>query len=172
DFITNKEIDVLNSKIIILKNITEKEFEKIKSYYINPIEMREVPIHSFTYEKELDMAKDVEIIDGFIEFDFDEMENFKSKYGIGMDMEDLMFCQGYYKEEKRNPSITEIKLINTYWSDHCRHTTFMNEITDIKFHDGKYKEIFEMALKKYLASRDFVYENKERAISLMDLATI
>src|SRR5699024_3924560 len=100
------------------------------------------------------------------------MEKFKSRYGIAMDMEDLEFCKEYFKEIKRNPSITEIKLIDTYWSDHCRHTTFMTEITDIEIEEGKYKPVFEAALGKYLSSRDYVYGKTDRPICLMDLGTI
>ncbi len=172
DFILDKEIEVLHSKIIILKNINKEELAKIKSYYINPIEMKEIPMDSFTYDKEIDNGKKVETIDAFIDFTLEEMESFKSKYGIGMDMEDLMYCQKYFKGEKRNPTITEIKLIDTYWSDHCRHTTFMTEILDIKIHEGKYKEVFEETIKEYLSSRKFVYGDREKAICLMDLATI
>ena len=172
DFLMDREVEVLQSKIIILKNIDNGDFEKVKSYYINPIEMKEISLDAFTYEKESMEAKDVEIIHGFIGFNYDDMKNFKFQYGIGMDMEDIIYCQEYFKKEKRNPTITELKLIDTYWSDHCRHTTFMTEITNIEFHEGKYREVFEMALKEYLSSRDFVYGSQERPISLMDLATI
>lgn len=168
----NEEIIVQNSKIIILENITEEELDRIKKYYINPIEMKEVDIHSFNFEKEEEATEDIEIIDGFIAMTEKDLESFKSKYGIGMDIEDILFCQKYFKDEDRNPTITELKLIDTYWSDHCRHTTFMTEITDISMEEGKYREIFQRALDEYIMSRQFVYENKERVISLMDLATI
>ena len=102
----------------------------------------------------------------------EELQSFKSIYGIGMGMDDLEYCQSYFKEEKRNPSITELKLIDTYWSDHCRHTTFNTEILDISIDEGKYKEIFKNALEEYMNSRNYVYGHKERPISLMDLATI
>ena len=171
-FLLDEEMEVLHSKLIIVNQIPQEDLEKIKSYYINPIESREIGLESFTYEKESDKVEDVEVIQGFIDFDQDEMKNFKSKYGIGMDMEDLLFCQKYFKEVARDPYIVEIKLIDTYWSDHCRHTTFMTEITDIELAPGKYKEIFESAIKDYIGSRDYVYGDKERVISLMDLATI
>lgn len=174
DFINNEEIDVKHSKIIIVNNVTEDEFKKIKSYYINPIELREIPLDYFSYEKERDAKEGIEIIHEFIDMDESEIRAMKSEYGIGMDMEDLLFCQSYFKEEKRNPTITELKVIDTYWSDHCRHTTFMTEITDIDIEEGKYKEIFEAALKEYLSSRDYVYgdRKKEKPVCLMDLATI
>lgn len=168
----NEDIIVQNSKIIILENITEEEVDKIKKYYINPIEMKEVSFDSFNFEKEEEATEDIEVIDGFIEMAEKEIESFKSKYGIGMDIEDILFCQKYFKGEDRNPTITELKLIDTYWSDHCRHTTFMTEIMDISMNDGKYRDVFQKALEEYIKSREFVYENKEKPICLMDLATI
>ncbi len=168
-----EDIKVQNSKIIILENIEESELEKVKSYYINPIEMKEVDLDSFTFIKEEEAREKIGSIDGFIHMDQSGLQAFKSLYGIGMDMEDLGYCQAYFRDdERRNPTITELKLIDTYWSDHCRHTTFMTEITDISIEEGKYKDIFENALKQYLNSREFVYEDKEKVISLMDLATI
>ncbi len=167
-----EDIIVQNSKIIILENVLEEELDKIKKYYINPIEMKEVGIDSFNLEREEEATEDIETINGFINMTEDELVIFKSKYGIGMDIEDIIFCQGYFKDEDRNPTITELKLIDTYWSDHCRHTTFMTEITDISMEEGKYKELFQGALEEYIKSRAFVYENKERPICLMDLATI
>ncbi|NLY85539.1 MAG: phosphoribosylformylglycinamidine synthase [Tissierellia bacterium] len=172
--LTNKEdILVQNSKVIILENITDEDLEKIKDYYINPIEMKEVPLDSFEFIKEEDAREDIEIIDGFIDFSEEELNSFKSQYGIVLGLDDLKFCQEYFKnDEKRNPTITELRLIDTYWSDHCRHTTFMTEITDIGIEEGKYKEIFQKATDEYIRSREYVYENREKPISLMDLATI
>lgn len=171
--LNKEEITIRNSKMIILENVTDEELVKIKKYYINPIEMKEVEIDSFHFEKEEDVKGDIEVIEGFISFTEEDLKNIKSKCGIGMDMEDILFCQRYFKdEEKRNPTITELKLIDTYWSDHCRHTTFMTEITGITMEEGQYKEIFQNALEEYINSRDFVYEDKERPICLMDLATI
>jgi len=172
--LTNKEdILVQNSKVILLENISDEDLEKIKAYYINPIEMKEVPIDSFEFIVEEEARGDVEVIDGFIDFNEEELKGFKSQYGIAMDLDDLKFCQEYFKnDEKRNPTITELKLIDTYWSDHCRHTTFMTEITDIAIEEGKYKEVFQKAIEEYIKSREYVYENRQRPISLMDLATI
>ncbi|MDR7869284.1 MAG: phosphoribosylformylglycinamidine synthase [Tissierellaceae bacterium] len=172
NFLLDEEKEVLHSKIIVVNNVSQQDIDKIKSYYINPIELKEVSLDSFNYEKESEEVKDVEIINGFIGFNEDEMKDFKYSYGIGMDMDDLLYCQKYFKEVGRDPYIVEIKLIDTYWSDHCRHTTFMTEITDIQIDEGKYKEVFEEAIKEYLSSRKFVYEDRDRAVSLMDLATI
>ena len=168
-----EDIIALNSKVIILENINDDELNKIKDYYINPIEMIEVELDSFHYEKELPTTKEVEEIEGFINMAEDEVKDFKSKYGIGMDMEDLLFCQDYFEnKEDRNPTITELKLIDTYWSDHCRHTTFMTEITDLTIDEGRYEKVFEEAVEEYLESREFVYGEKEKVVCLMDLATI
>lgn len=171
-FVLEEDIDIVHTKLIILKGIDEKDLEKIKSYYINPLEMEEIDIDEFIYEKEVDTNQEVEIIDGFIQLDEGQMEKFKNVYGIGMDVEDLVHCREYFKEEDRNPTIAEIKLLDTYWSDHCRHTTFMTKINNIEIEEGAYKEIFEDSIKEYLDSRDFVYGERERAISLMDMATI
>ena len=168
----NEDIQILNSKIIVLKNVDEAGLELAKSYYINPIEMKEIEMDSFNPVKE-DTPGEVEILDGFIDRHELDMKNFKDKYGIGMDVEDLMYCQDYFKnEEKREPTITELKLIDTYWSDHCRHTTFMSEITDVNMDEGKYKDLFQEALDDYVVSRDYVYGDRDKKMSLMDLATI
>ena len=92
---------------------------------------------------------------------------------IAMSMEDLKFCQGYFRDtEKRDPTITEMKVIDTYWSDHCRHTTFLTNIKSAEIEDGYFTEPIKEVYKDYLKSRDFVYGDKERDISLMDMATI
>lgn len=167
-----EDIEVLSSHLIILKGVNEDQVEKIKSYYLNPIEMEELGLEDLSYEKEEETKEEVEVIDGFINFDSQDMESFKSDYGIGLDMEDLVFCQDYFKKQERDPHITEIKLVDTYWSDHCRHTTFTTEILDIEIEEGKYKEVFQRALKEYLASRDYVYGETDRPITFMDLAVI
>jgi phosphoribosylformylglycinamidine synthase len=171
-FLNFDDIEVKHSKIIVLSNVSDEEFEKIKTYYINPIEYREIDLDYVDDSTIDEAAKDVEIISGFINMSEYEVMDLKNQKGLGMDMEDLLFCQSYFKSENRDPSIAELRVIDTYWSDHCRHTTFMTEITDIQIEDGKYKEIFEEAIKEYLKSKKYVYEDKERATSLMDLATI
>ncbi|HLR34422.1 MAG TPA: phosphoribosylformylglycinamidine synthase, partial [Tissierellales bacterium] len=168
-----KDILVKSSKILVFKGINGEELNKIKNYYINPVEMREVDIESFTYEEREETTDEVEIINNFINMSQNEILKMKENYGIAMDVEDLLFCQKYFKgEEERDPSITEIKVIDTYWSDHCRHTTFMTEILDVEIEDSIYKSILEEALKDYIQSRNYVYEDKEKPMSLMDLATV
>ena len=144
NFLLDEDKEVLHSKLIILNRISQEDLDRIKSYYINPIEAREVPLESFTYIREEEEVEDVEVIEGFMNFDEDRMLVFKEKYGIGMDMDDLLHCQNYFKGIGRDPYIVEIKLLDTYWSDHCRHTTFMTEITDIEIEKGKYREILKI----------------------------
>src|SRR5699024_6085030 len=139
-----KDILVKSSKILVFKGINGEELNKIKNYYINPVEMREVDIESFTYEEREETTDEVEIINNFINMSQNEILKMKEIYGIAMDVEDVLFCQKYFKgEEERDPSITEIKVIDTYWSDHCRHTTFMTEILDVEIEDSIYKSILE-----------------------------
>lgn len=168
----SEDVEVFQSLILILKGIDMADLEKIKSYFINPVEMEEIGLDFSFKKRDITAVEEVEIIEDFIRLNRGEMEKFKNEYGIGMDMDDILFCQEYFKKENKNPTITEIKLIDTYWSDHCRHTTFNTEITDIRIHEGKYKEIFEKTLELYLSSRNYVYEDKEKPVCLMDLATI
>ena len=165
------DVKVNHSKIFIFKNINDEDLNKIKSYYINPTEYTEIDF-DYLADDLYEEADEVEILHGFIDMSDKEVEDFKLEYGFAMDMDDLLYCQSYFKREGRDPSIAELKVIDTYWSDHCRHTTFMTEITEIEVDEGKYKEIFEEAIKEYLASKKYVYEENQRATSLMDLATI
>ena len=170
-----EDIKVNNYKLLIFSGINEEELNLIKKYYINPVEMREVQDTQDRSECycDIDEGSQIEIIEKFTEMSEEEIEKMKENHGLGIDIEDLLFCQKYFRdEEKRDPSITELKLIETYWSDHCRHTTFMTEIEDIKFEEGFYKPLIEEAFKEYLNSRKSVYGDKNRAICLMDLATI
>ncbi|MBZ2175507.1 phosphoribosylformylglycinamidine synthase [Schnuerera sp. xch1] len=164
-------VDIKHSKLIILKNISYEGFEKVKSYYINPTESKEIPLDYFSYEREVEAEGTVEVINRFTEMTESEVDNVRETFDLAMDMEDILYCQKYFSEEDRDPTVAELKIIDTYWSDHCRHTTFMTEITDIDIEEGKYKKVFERAIREYLLSREYVYK-KERAISLMDLATI
>mgnify|MGYP001182221655 CR=1 FL=1 len=168
-----KDIKVKHSMLIIFEGIDEEQLNKIKDYYINPVEMREISLDYISYREEKDIVDEVEMIDGFINMTEEDIAQAKSRYELGMDMEDMLFCQRYFKEEEgRNPTITELKLIDTYWSDHCRHTTFMTEIVDIQFDENKYRSLIEGAFKEYLRSREYVYEKGKKPICLMDLATI
>lgn len=171
----NEEVLINSAKVIILKgNISDTDFNKIKKYVINPVDSREASLDKAeTLEVTYDLPYEVEIIEGFTNMSDTELEKFLKTNGLAMSMEDLKFCQGYFKnEEERNPTITEIKVIDTYWSDHCRHTTFQTRLNNIKFEDGKYSDILKDAYKNYVDARKYVYEDREKEVCLMDIAVI
>lgn len=163
------------AKVIILKGKVNKvELAKIKDYYINTVDSMEASLEKpLSLEMEWEVPKDVEIINGFIDKTEEELLKLMEQLGLAMSFEDLKFCQGYFKEtEKRNPSLTEIKVIDTYWSDHCRHTTFQTKIEDVKFEEGKYTTPIKTAYEEYLASRNYVYGDREKDVCLMDIAVM
>lgn len=170
-----EKIPVKSSKVIILKgNLNEKEIKKIKSYYINPVDSREVSPLSKVLEENLEEPNEVEILNGFLDLNEEGLKNFHREKSLAMSLEDLKLIRDYFKSEDRNPTITEIKVIDTYWSDHCRHTTFETIIKDVYIEEGKYSEPIKKAYEDYKNSRAYVYgenlNNKE--VKLMDLATI
>ncbi|MDY3828679.1 MAG: phosphoribosylformylglycinamidine synthase [Clostridium sp.] len=168
-------IEVKSSKVIVLKGkISKKDVERIKNYYINPVDSREVSINNKELQSKLSMPKDVQILDGFIGYSVKDLEAFHKSEGLAMSMEDLIMIRDYFKnEENRNPSITEIKVIDTYWSDHCRHTTFSTAIQKVEIEDNIYTVPIKKSYEDYLKSREFVYgSNTDRNITLMDMAVI
>ncbi len=170
-----KRPNISTSKLYVLSgNISDVDFERIKSYCINPVDSREADLNiPQTLELEIEVPTSVEIIDGFIDCSIEELKIFLDNQGLAMTLADLEYIQKYFKdEEKRNPTITEIKVLDTYWSDHCRHTTFMTKIEDVKIADGKYNEIIKEAYDMYLQSRSSVYVDRDKDICLMDIATI
>ncbi|MGU8223222.1 phosphoribosylformylglycinamidine synthase [Clostridium perfringens] len=170
-----EKIPVKSSKVIILKgNLNEEEIKKIKSYYINPVDSREVSPLSKVLEENLEEPNEVEILNGFLDLNEEGLKNFHREKSLAMSLEDLKLIRDYFKSEDRNPTITEIKVIDTYWSDHCRHTTFETIVKDVYIEEGKYSEPIKKAYEDYKNSRAYVYgenlNNKE--VKLMDLATI
>lgn len=163
------------AKVYILSGkITDEEFSKIKDYCINPVDSREASLEKpETLKMETEIPTTVEVLDGFIDLDEDGLRTFVSEKGLAMTLGDLQHVQKYFKDtEKRNPTITEIKVLDTYWSDHCRHTTFMTEIENVKIEDGKFNDIVKEAYQMYLNSRNNVYVSKHKDICLMDIATV
>ncbi|ENY8962612.1 phosphoribosylformylglycinamidine synthase [Clostridioides difficile] len=163
------------AKVYILSGkITDEEFSKIKDYCINPVDSREASLEKLeTLKMETEIPTTVEVLDGFIDLDENGLRTFVSEKGLAMTLGDLQHVQKYFKDtEKRNPTITEIKVLDTYWSDHCRHTTFMTEIENVKIEDGKFNDIVKEAYQMYLNSRDNVYVNRHKDICLMDIATV
>ena len=171
----DEKIPVKSSKIIILKgSLNKEEIKEIKSYYINPVDSREVSPLSKVLEENLEEPNEVEVLDGFLDLNEEGLKNFHREKSLAMSLEDLKLIRDYFKSEDRNPTITEIKVIDTYWSDHCRHTTFETIIKDVEIEDGKYSEPIKKAYEDYKDSRAYVYgENlNTKEVKLMDLATI
>lgn len=164
---------IKSAKIIVLKgNINKEEIDKIKLYYINPVDSREVDINSKDITSTSNIPKDVLILNGFIEKSLEELQEFHSDYGLAMSIEDLVMIKDYFKKENRDPSITEIRVIDTYWSDHCRHTTFSTILENIEFEDNKYTKPIKKSYENYMKSREYVYGEKEKEKTLMDIAVI
>lgn len=148
-------------------NLTKKDIEEIKKYIINPVEMREANfLKPGTLKEKYKIPKTVKMLKDFINLKDKELFDFIKSYDLAMDFDDLKFCREYFLSEKRNPTITEIKVIDTYWSDHCRHTTFLTIIDNVEFED----ELLQKTYKEYLTIRKELKDNKP--ICLMDLATV
>lgn len=162
---------VRTAKIFILDGqISDETLEQIKHYLINPVESREASLEMpSTLQTNYTIPTTVEILEGFIQLDDAALEKFVSDYGLAMDKDDIKFCQNYFKkEEKRDPTITEIRMIDTYWSDHCRHTTFLTNIKNVEIEPPYIKESFH----HYLSLREKLYAGKDKPMTLMDLAVI
>ena len=167
--------NINTAKIIVLSgDITDEELNKIKSYCINPVDSREASLQKpNTLKMRTNIATEVEILDGFIDYSQEELMGFMKKSNLAMTFDDLKHIQTYFRDtEKRNPTITEIKVVDTYWSDHCRHTTFLTNITNITIENGKYSDVVKEAYDMYINSREYVYGNQDRDICLMDIATM
>ena len=148
--------------------LTDAEVAEIKKYVINPVECREAALEKpETLAIQYEIPTEVATLNGFIELDKDGLAAFINQYGLAMDLDDITFCQRYFVQEKRNPTITEIRMIDTYWSDHCRHTTFGTIIDDVTFEDALLQKTYE----EYLATRNALGRS-EKPICLMDLATV
>lgn len=166
---------VLSAKVIAVKgNVSGEEFEKIKSYLVNPVESRVASMDKpEDLEMKADVPADVARVTGFISWSEAEMKEYFDSMGFAMTLSDLLFCREYFRdEEKRDPTVTELRVIDTYWSDHCRHTTFQTKLNKIDIEDGALKNAIEATLKEYFAVREELYKGKDKPVSLMDMATI
>ena len=162
---------VRSARIYLIKGqVSDEQFAAIKHTLINPVEAREASLEKFTtLAASYDIPTTVETLDGFTSLSEEELAGFIVHYGLAMDFDDISFCQTYFKMmEHRDPTITEIRLIDTYWSDHCRHTTFGTIIDDVEIDDAAIRESFD----KYLELRGELYVGRNKPITLMDLATI
>ncbi|MCH5185858.1 MAG: phosphoribosylformylglycinamidine synthase [Oscillospiraceae bacterium] len=165
---------IKQAKLYVLKGkLSYEEIQNIKNYIINPVEAREA---SFDKPKNLEMQTeipdDVKTVDGFIDADENALLKMLSDMGFAMDLDDLKFCQSYFKDmESRDPTVTELRMIDTYWSDHCRHTTFSTKINNVEFEKGKYTSLFKGTYEEYLKAKSELY-SPGRDICLMNMATI
>ena len=148
-------------------NVSNEELSAIKKFVINPVESREAELKEFeTLKIEQPVPSEVAILNGFIDLDRKGLEKFVQDYSLAMDGDDIEFCQKYFISEKRNPTLTEIKMIDTYWSDHCRHTTFLTTIDEISFEDEEIQKTYQ----EYLDARKEL--NRTKPINLMDIGTL
>ncbi len=158
---------------VIEGEITEEELAAIKNHCINPVDSRETGAEKpETLVTVFDEPEDVKIFEGFQDMPEEELHALYSSLNLAMTFKDFLHIQKYFKgEEKRDPSVTEIRVLDTYWSDHCRHTTFSTELTDVKFGEGDYKAPIENTYKEYLADREVLYKGRDdKFVCLMDLA--
>jgi len=172
---TEDRVDVKSSKIVVLQGkLSQEEVSKIKSYYINPVDSKEVDINNRELSSPTTSPQDVQILAGFTNKSVDLLQEFIKEQGLAMSIEDLIMIRDYFKnDEKRDPSITEIKVIDTYWSDHCRHTTFSTSIKEVTIQENKFTIPIKKSYEAYIKARDYVYgENTDRNVNLMDLAVI
>lgn len=167
-----KRPTVKTAKLIVLSGeISDCEFEAVQNYIINPVEMRLAQLEKpDTLEIEAAAADDVAIIKGFTSTSDGDLAKMIGDMGFAMDADDLQFCRAYFKDtERRDPTVTELRMIDTYWSDHCRHTTFGTKIRDVKIDGGKYTGCIKDAYKSYLEDKNELYP-EGRDTTLMDIA--
>jgi len=166
------ETIIKSAKLFLLdESISKEDLQRIKKYCINEVEAREKDMNILDIFENVEIAE-IPVFENFITFSKEEIEDFRKNHGLAMSLEDILFVQQYFRdEEKRNPTETEIKVLDTYWSDHCRHTTFETEIENITIAPSLYYEQLQNAFNQYLELRLKVHGGK-KPITLMDLATI
>lgn len=172
--------EVRFARVIVAEgDLSEGDMDRIKDYTVNPVDSQLASLEKLdSLELQVDKPEDVRPIDGFTRMDKDRLMEFHAENGFAMSQEDMLFVADYFKnEEQRNPTITELKVIDTYWSDHCRHTTFNTALTEIEFEDSYYGQIVQTAFEKYMDMRKEVYGEKAdpttgRPVTLMDMAVI
>ena len=158
---------------VIEGDITDAELEEIKNYCINPVDSRETGMEKpDTLVTEFEEPADVAVFDGFMDMEEKAFKDLYDSLGLAMTFKDFLHIQNYFKnEEKRNPSMTEIRVLDTYWSDHCRHTTFSTELTDVTFEDGYFKAPLEKTYQEYLDTHKEIYAGRDdKFVCLMDIA--
>lgn len=171
--LNNKQDVVIKSgRLLILEgDLTADDMQAIKKYLINPVEMREKDLHVLGYEEDVDIEP-VPLLEGFCTLDDDGLQAIMNKEGLAMTLADLKHIQNYFKnEEKRDLTLTELKVLDTYWSDHCRHTTFETVLQNVKIDVSRMQKQIQQAYDAYLKLREEVHGNK-KVMTLMDMATI
>ncbi len=166
---------VATAKVIVLKGtVSDDDFARIKAYCINPVEAREASLlKPETLDMRAETPPDVPVLTGFVAKDTAALAALREELGLAMSAEDLAFCQGYFRDtEKRDPTLTEVRVLDTYWSDHCRHTTFMTAIERAEIADGRFAAPVKAAYDEYLAARAAIYGDAGKPLCLMDIATI
>ena len=174
--LTGNEAAVVKSgKVMILEGATDADLAKVKKFVINPIEAQELDLNAELALPELGTPDAVPIYEGFNELDTTGLEAFLNEHSMAMTLADLAHIQKYFREEeKRNPFETELKVLDTYWSDHCRHTTFETILNEVKFEEGNFQKTMQAAFDEYLSMREFAHGDRlgEKPMTLMDMATI
>ena len=171
--LNNKQDVVIKSgKIVVLEgNLCEEEVDAVRKYLINPVEMREKDLSVLEYDEDVEIEP-VPVLTGFCELDEAGLEELRNAQGLAMTLEDVKHIQNYFKnEEHRDLTLTELKVLDTYWSDHCRHTTFETVLQNVKFEAGALQEEIQKAYDLYLGLREKVHGGK-KVMTLMDMATI
>lgn len=167
---------VLTARVVAVKGaLTDEQFEKIQSYLVNPVESRIASLEKpESLEMQAEVPPNVAAVEGFIGWGQDELQAYYGSMGFAMTLEDLAFCQAYFRDtEHRDPTVTELRVIDTYWSDHCRHTTFLTRLEQVEIEKGALSGAIEDALKAYYDARDTVYgKDTTRPVSLMDMALV
>ncbi|MGS0747293.1 phosphoribosylformylglycinamidine synthase [Halpernia sp. GG3] len=165
----NNDVKIRSGKLISVPEINDEDLKKIKDNFINKVESQEKNLNILEVPEQ-NIASQVPIYNNFNDFDESDLKAFYEEHGFSFGFDDLQFIQDYFKSENRNPTETELKVLDTYWSDHCRHTTFETELTDIEF-KGNFSEVLKTIFNDYLDKRKFL-GREEKPISLMDLATV
>ena len=158
---------------VIKGTVSSEELEKIKSYCINPVDSKEADSEKpETLVAVFDEPEDVKIFDGFIDMADDKLKELYESLNLAMTFKDFKHIQGYFQsEEKRNPSMTEIRVLDTYWSDHCRHTTFSTELKNVSFEEGYYKDVIQGTYEQYLSDKAVIHKGRDdKFVCLMDIA--
>ena len=170
----DEEPIIRSATVYVVKgNVSEEEFEAVKNHCINPVDSRETGfVKPDTLVTEFQDPADVITFDGFIEMEEGALKELYASLNLAMTFKDFLHIQNYFKqEEKRNPTMTEIRVLDTYWSDHCRHTTFSTELKQVTFNDGYYRKPIEETYRQYLADHSEIFKGREdKFVCLMDLA--